>query len=62
MTANVEIDAKAQLSRRDFMASTAAVGGAMVLGFALPPQSAQAAAVDGQPRYRDAWSRRSTRG
>ena len=54
MTANVEIDAKAQLSRRDFMASTAAVGGAMVLGFYLPPQSAQAAAVDGQPWYRDA--------
>ena len=31
-----------ELNRRDFLASTAAVGGAMVLGFHLPPTSAQA--------------------
>src|SRR5882724_1201132 len=40
-------------SRRDFLATTAAAGGAMVLGFYLPPKSAQAAQVQGQPWYRD---------
>jgi isoquinoline 1-oxidoreductase beta subunit len=42
------------LSRRDFLVSTAAVGGAMVLGFYLPVPRAEAAAIEGQPWYRDA--------
>src|ERR1700722_12471576 len=42
------------MNRRDFLASTAAVGGAMVLGFYLPATSAQAAAIQGQPWYHDA--------
>jgi isoquinoline 1-oxidoreductase beta subunit len=41
------------MNRRDFLSTTAAAGGAMVLGFYLPPTRAQAA-VDGQPWYRDA--------
>src|SRR5258708_35835884 len=45
---------KAEMNRRDFLASTAAVGGAMVLGFYLPATSAQAAAIQGQPWYHDA--------
>src|ERR1700731_3415830 len=43
-----------ELDRREFLANTAAVGGAMVLGFYLPPTSAQAAPIQGQPWYRDA--------
>ena len=54
MITNVETTPKVELSRRDFLATTAAVGGAMVLGFYLPPQSAQAAPIQGQPWYRDA--------
>src|ERR1700740_424591 len=54
MTAQVEITAMAGMNRRDFLASTAAAGGAMVLGFHLPPTSAHAAAIEGQPWYRDA--------
>jgi len=46
--------AKPEINRRDFLASTAAVGGAMVLGFHLPGTSAQASAVQGQPWYHDA--------
>jgi isoquinoline 1-oxidoreductase subunit beta len=45
---------KVDLNRRDFLAATAAIGGAMVLGFHLPPTSAQAAPIQGQPWYRDA--------
>jgi isoquinoline 1-oxidoreductase subunit beta len=41
-----------ELDRRDFLTRSAAVGGAMLLGFYLPPASA--APVDGQPWYRDA--------
>src|SRR6201984_1802836 len=43
------------MDRREFLATTAAVGGAMVLGFWLPP-SAEAASVPvaAQPWYRDA--------
>ncbi|HEY2226341.1 MAG TPA: molybdopterin cofactor-binding domain-containing protein [Xanthobacteraceae bacterium] len=44
----------AELSRRDFLATTAAAGGAMVLGFYLPPTNAQATPIEGQPWYRDA--------
>ncbi|MEA2988158.1 MAG: isoquinoline 1-oxidoreductase subunit beta [Alphaproteobacteria bacterium] len=54
MAANVETTTNVELNRRDFLATTAAVGGAMVLGFHLPPTSAQAAAVERQPWYRDA--------
>src|SRR6202045_2225548 len=43
-----------ELDRREFLANTAAVGGAMVLGFYLPPTSAQATPIQGQPWYRDA--------
>ena len=40
-------------SRRDFLASAAAVGGAMVLGFHLPGR-AEAAPIEAEPWYRDA--------
>jgi isoquinoline 1-oxidoreductase subunit beta len=43
-----------EVNRRDFLASTALVGGAMVLGFYLPPRGAQAAAIQAEPWYRDA--------
>jgi isoquinoline 1-oxidoreductase beta subunit len=43
-----------EVSRRDFLASTAAAGGAFVLGFHLPSTSAKAAAIEGEPWYRDA--------
>src|SRR5450755_2145703 len=43
----------AEPSRRDFLATTAA-GGAMVLSFYLPPTSARATPIEGQPWYRDA--------
>ena len=49
-----ENDAKTAMNRRDFLASTAAVGGALVLGFHLPSGKAHAAAVEAQPWYRDA--------
>ena len=45
---------QSDMNRRDFLVSTAAVGGAMVLGFHLPLESAQAAVIEGQPWYRDA--------
>ena len=41
-----------QINRRDFLNRAAAVGGAMVLGFWLPPRRAKAAAVAAQPWYR----------
>src|SRR5438132_1015980 len=47
MTAEITCD----INRRDFLTSTAAVGGAMVLGFHLP--SAQAAPIEAQPWYRE---------
>src|SRR5262249_38189337 len=46
--------AKTAMDRRDFLASTGAVGGALVLGFHLPSAKAHAAAIEGQPWYRDA--------
>src|SRR5215468_11363874 len=49
-----ENDAKTVMDRRDFLASTAAVGGALVLGFHLPSAKAHAAAIEDQPWYRDA--------
>src|SRR5260370_379123 len=54
MTANVETMTGVELNRRDLLASTAAVGGAMILGFYLPPAGAQAAPIERQPWYRDA--------
>src|SRR5580700_5688946 len=53
MTANNQ-SPSLDVSRRDFLAATAAVGGAMVLGFHLPARAATAAAIQGQPWYRDA--------
>ena len=41
-------------SRRDFLATTTAAGGALVLGFYLPPKAAEATPIQGQPWYRDA--------
>jgi isoquinoline 1-oxidoreductase beta subunit len=54
MTANVETSSKQQMNRRYFLASTAAVGGAMILSFHLPATSARAAERVGEPWYRDA--------
>jgi len=54
MSANVAFTPQAELDRRGFLARSAAVGGAMVLGFYLPPASVRAAPIDGQPWYRDA--------
>ena len=54
MTAKIEKTPHVELDRREFLANTAAVGGAMVLGFYLPPTSAQATPIQGQPWYREA--------
>src|SRR4029077_9377675 len=43
-----------ETSRRDFLTKTAAAGGAMVLGFYLPPAGAHAQPIQNQPWYRDA--------
>src|SRR4051794_1343317 len=43
-----------EATRREFLVTSAAIGGAMVLGFYLPPRSAQAAAIAGEPWYREA--------
>src|SRR5262249_62249732 len=43
------------MDRREFLATTAAVGGAMVLGFWLPPRAeASSVPVAAQPWYREA--------
>jgi isoquinoline 1-oxidoreductase beta subunit len=54
MTTQIESTPKLEINRRDFLASSTAVGGAMVLGFHLPATSAHAAERAGQPWYRDA--------
>jgi len=54
MTVKVAFTPQAELDRRDFLARSIAVGGAMVLGFYLPPAGARAAPIEGQPWYRDA--------
>src|SRR5215471_16716290 len=54
MNPKTEMALTADMNRRDFLASSAAAGGAMVLGFYLPPSRARAAAAEGQPWYRDA--------
>src|SRR5262245_44930996 len=49
-----------EMNRREFLSTTAAVGGALVMGFWLPPQSAAQApvgadqAIRPEPWYRDA--------
>jgi isoquinoline 1-oxidoreductase beta subunit len=54
MSAKPAVPACADMNRRDLLASAASVGGAMVLGFYLPPRSVEAAPIEGQPWYRDA--------
>jgi isoquinoline 1-oxidoreductase subunit beta len=54
MTTNVEQLPQAEMDRREFLARSATIGGGMVLGFYLPPSSAQASAIEGQPWYRNA--------
>jgi isoquinoline 1-oxidoreductase beta subunit len=54
MSATTRHVPRTKINRREFLASATAVGGAMVLGFYLPPASAQAAPVAGEPWYRDA--------
>ena len=54
MTAQIEATEPLGMNRRDFLTSTAAVGGALVLGFHLPATSARADAVPREPWYRDA--------
>ena len=54
MTAQIEATESLGMNRRDFLTSTAAVGGALVLGFRLPATSARADAIPREPWYRDA--------
>src|SRR5215831_4144692 len=54
MGANVAFTPQVELDRRDFLVRSAAVGGAMVLGFYMPPARAGTASIEGQPWYRDA--------
>ena len=42
-------------TRRQFLSTTAAVGGAMVLGFYMPSKDARAATIEGAPWYRDSF-------
>jgi hypothetical protein len=57
MTMKVEESPITEMDRRSFLTSTAAIGGAMVLGFHLPmtkAEAAPAAQVAGARWYRDA--------
>jgi isoquinoline 1-oxidoreductase subunit beta len=54
MGANVAFTPQVELDRRDFLVRSAAVGGAMVLGFYVPSANARTAPIEGQPWYRDA--------
>ena len=58
MAAPKEKTGPSEMDRREFLTTTATVGGAMVLGFWVPPRSAHAQAavpaVAAQPWYRDA--------
>jgi isoquinoline 1-oxidoreductase subunit beta len=56
MSAKTAFTPQVELDRRDFLVRSAAVGGAMVLGFHMPPASAGTASIEGQPWYRDAAS------
>src|ERR1700751_5253984 len=51
---NTDSAPKLDINRRDFLTSTAAIGGAMVLGFPRPETSSRAAAIASEPWYRDA--------
>ena len=53
MSAKLAMPSRIAPNRREFLASAAAVGGGLVLGFHLPRQ-ARAAAIEAQPWYRDA--------
>ena len=57
-----ETETTGAVDRREFLTTTAVVGGGMVLGFWLPPGLAAATDTD-QPWYRDAlgWTSPSTR-
>src|SRR5207342_73794 len=52
-TVKTTVTTQADMNRRDFLASTAAVSGALVLGFHLP-SPAMASAIQGEPWYHDA--------
>src|SRR5262245_57615577 len=54
MGANVAFTPQVELDRRDFLVRSAAVGGAMVLGFYVPPANARTVPIEDQPWYRDA--------
>jgi hypothetical protein len=54
MIANSEAAPQLHINRRDFLTSTVAVGGPMVLGFHLPARSARADVIPREPWYRDA--------
>src|SRR5215471_3848516 len=54
MTGQIEATEPLGMKRRDFLTSTAGVGGALVLGFHLPATSARADAIPRGPWYRDA--------
>jgi isoquinoline 1-oxidoreductase beta subunit len=56
MSAKPAFTPQVELARRDFLVRSAAVGGAMVLGFYMPAASASAASIEGEPWYRDATS------
>jgi isoquinoline 1-oxidoreductase subunit beta len=56
MSAKPALTSQVELDRRDFLVRSAAIGGAMVLGFYVPPASAGTVSIDGQPWYRDATS------
>ena len=57
---NIEPDGRIEMDRRQFLTTTAVVGGGMVLGFWLPPRRADAAVIPAdlatrpEPWYRDA--------
>ena len=51
MTVQIEATEPLGMNRRDFLTSTAAVGGALVLGFHLPATSARADVIPREPWY-----------
>ncbi len=53
MNANNDSTSGLAPTRRQFLSTTAGIGGAMVLGFYMPSKGARAAAVEGAPWYRD---------
>ena len=53
MTTSKTPGSRIEIDRREFLTTTAAVGGAMVLGFWLPPGRAEGAQTAGGPWYRE---------